>query len=168
MTSSITWLIYAHTLNFADDIDTAADDDDDESMSKRKVAYYYDSKLPILASPSTSQPTTNHSWCRSIHIRTRPPHETTQNTGYSWPSNGLRHARQNAHSGERDTIMAFLNYKNQTPQRPKRATPEVMSSFHTDEYVHFLHSVTPETAEKMTYQGTRCMSFFWTVVLIKF
>lgn len=34
-----------------------------------------------------------------------------------------------------------------------------MSSFHTDEYVHFLHSVTPETAEKMTYQGTRCMDF---------
>jgi histone deacetylase 1/2 len=34
-----------------------------------------------------------------------------------------------------------------------------MSSFHTDEYVHFLHSVTPETAEKMTYQGTRCMFF---------
>ena len=42
-------------------------------------------------------------------------------------------------------------------QRPKRATPEVMSSFHTDEYVNFLHNVTPETAEKMTYHGTRCV-----------
>ncbi|KIM38720.1 hypothetical protein M413DRAFT_447667 [Hebeloma cylindrosporum] len=30
-----------------------------------------------------------------------------------------------------------------------------MSSFHTDEYVHFLHGVTPETAEKLTYSGTR-------------
>ncbi|KAJ3512032.1 hypothetical protein NLJ89_g3759 [Agrocybe chaxingu] len=39
--------------------------------------------------------------------------------------------------------------------RPKRASPEVMSSFHTDEYVHFLQSVTPETAEKMTFSGTR-------------
>ncbi|KAH9482165.1 histone deacetylase (class I) Clr6 [Psilocybe cubensis] len=39
--------------------------------------------------------------------------------------------------------------------KPKRATPEVMSSFHTDEYVNFLHKVTPETAEKMTYHGTR-------------
>ncbi|KAF9058277.1 hypothetical protein BJ165DRAFT_121368 [Panaeolus papilionaceus] len=32
-----------------------------------------------------------------------------------------------------------------------------MSAFHTDEYVHFLTQVTPETAEKMTYQGTRCV-----------
>ncbi|KAF9035991.1 hypothetical protein BJ165DRAFT_1509507, partial [Panaeolus papilionaceus] len=30
-----------------------------------------------------------------------------------------------------------------------------MSAFHMDEYVHFLTQVTPETAEKMTYQGTR-------------
>jgi len=43
-------------------------------------------------------------------------------------------------------------------QKPKRATPEVMSSFHTDEYVHFLHGVTPETAERLTYSGTRCES----------
>jgi histone deacetylase 1/2 len=41
-------------------------------------------------------------------------------------------------------------------QRPKRAAPEVMSSFHTDEYVHFLNRVTPETAEDLTYHGTRC------------
>ncbi|KAI0068482.1 histone deacetylase RPD3 [Artomyces pyxidatus] len=39
--------------------------------------------------------------------------------------------------------------------RATRASPEVMSSFHTDEYVHFLHRVTPETAEELTYQGTR-------------
>lgn len=39
--------------------------------------------------------------------------------------------------------------------RPTRATPEVMSSFHTDEYVHFLNMVTPETAEELTYHGTR-------------
>ncbi|KAF8967474.1 hypothetical protein BDZ97DRAFT_2056877 [Flammula alnicola] len=39
--------------------------------------------------------------------------------------------------------------------RPKRASGEVMSSFHTDEYVHFLYNVTPETAEKMTFSGTR-------------
>lgn len=31
-----------------------------------------------------------------------------------------------------------------------------MSSFHTDEYIHFLNRVTPETAEDLTYHGTRC------------
>ncbi|KAG6820925.1 hypothetical protein H0H93_009699 [Arthromyces matolae] len=31
-----------------------------------------------------------------------------------------------------------------------------MTSFHTDEYVHFLNRVTPETAEELTYHGTRC------------
>ncbi|KAH9482183.1 Histone deacetylase clr6 [Psilocybe cubensis] len=39
--------------------------------------------------------------------------------------------------------------------RPKRATPEAMTAFHTDEYVQFLHSVTPETADKLTGQKTR-------------
>ncbi len=33
-----------------------------------------------------------------------------------------------------------------------------MTWFHTDEYVHFLQTVTPETAEKLSYHGTRCMS----------
>ncbi|KAF5387974.1 hypothetical protein D9615_000857 [Tricholomella constricta] len=39
--------------------------------------------------------------------------------------------------------------------KPKRASPETMSSFHTDEYVNFLNRVTPETAEELTYHGTR-------------
>ncbi|KAH7906117.1 hypothetical protein BJ138DRAFT_1072084 [Hygrophoropsis aurantiaca] len=39
--------------------------------------------------------------------------------------------------------------------RPKRATPETMTSFHTDEYIHFLSRVTPETAEELTFHGTR-------------
>ncbi|KAF8885808.1 histone deacetylase RPD3 [Infundibulicybe gibba] len=39
--------------------------------------------------------------------------------------------------------------------RAKRASPEMMSSFHTDEYIHFLNRVTPETAEDLTYHGTR-------------
>ncbi|TFK43973.1 histone deacetylase complex, catalytic component RPD3 [Crucibulum laeve] len=39
--------------------------------------------------------------------------------------------------------------------RPKRASPEAMSAFHTDEYVHFLNRVSPETAEDLTYHGTR-------------
>lgn len=31
-----------------------------------------------------------------------------------------------------------------------------MTRFHTDEYVHFLERVTPETAEQLTYHGNRC------------
>jgi hypothetical protein len=45
-------------------------------------------------------------------------------------------------------------------KRPERASPATMSSFHTDEYVHFLHRVTPETAEDLTYHGTRCENIF--------
>ncbi|ETW84192.1 hypothetical protein HETIRDRAFT_155388 [Heterobasidion irregulare TC 32-1] len=39
--------------------------------------------------------------------------------------------------------------------RARRATPEAMAAFHTDEYVHFLNKVTPDTAEELTYHGTR-------------
>jgi len=39
--------------------------------------------------------------------------------------------------------------------RAKRATAGQMTKFHTDEYVHFLSRVTPETAEDLTYHGTR-------------
>ena len=51
---------------------------------------------------------------------------------------------------------AFLNF-----QRLKHAAPDsqVMSSFHTEEYVHYLHIITADTAEKMAYQGVLCMSF---------
>ena len=31
-----------------------------------------------------------------------------------------------------------------------------MTKFHTDEYIHFLERVTPETAEQLTYHGNRC------------
>jgi len=39
--------------------------------------------------------------------------------------------------------------------KPKRASPEAMSMFHTDEYVQFLHRVTPETVEELTGHGSR-------------
>ena len=35
-----------------------------------------------------------------------------------------------------------------------------MTSFHTDEYIHFLARVTPDTAEELTYNGTRCKLHF--------
>ncbi|PWZ03348.1 putative Hda2-histone deacetylase [Testicularia cyperi] len=39
--------------------------------------------------------------------------------------------------------------------RPKRATRDQMTRFHTDEYIDFLHRVTPETVHEMTSEGTR-------------
>ncbi|GAK64937.1 histone deacetylase clr6 [Moesziomyces antarcticus] len=39
--------------------------------------------------------------------------------------------------------------------RPKRATRDQMTRFHTDEYVDFLHRVTPETVHELTNEGTR-------------
>ncbi|KAH9939380.1 histone deacetylase, partial [Epithele typhae] len=39
--------------------------------------------------------------------------------------------------------------------RPKRASPETMTRFHTDEYIDFLSKVTPDNYRRLTYQGTR-------------
>ncbi|KNZ72672.1 Histone deacetylase clr6, partial [Termitomyces sp. J132] len=39
--------------------------------------------------------------------------------------------------------------------RPRRASPEDMTAFHTDEYIHFLQRVTPETVEELTGHGSR-------------
>ncbi|PWN50768.1 hypothetical protein IE53DRAFT_386909 [Violaceomyces palustris] len=39
--------------------------------------------------------------------------------------------------------------------RPKRATKEQMTRFHTDEYIEFLSKVTPETVAELTSDGTR-------------
>lgn len=41
-------------------------------------------------------------------------------------------------------------------QRPPRATREQMMRFHTDEYIDFLSRVSPETAQELTGDGTRC------------
>ncbi|KAN0096985.1 hypothetical protein V8E55_001431 [Tylopilus felleus] len=54
-----------------------------------------------------------------------------------------------------DLVAAYGMLDNMQVLRPKRATPESMTAFHTDEYVHFLNRVTPETAEELTYHGTR-------------
>lgn len=54
-----------------------------------------------------------------------------------------------------DLVSAYGMLDKMHVLRPKRATPEVMTAFHTDEYIHFLNRVTPETAEELTYHGTR-------------
>jgi histone deacetylase 1/2 len=40
--------------------------------------------------------------------------------------------------------------------RPKRATREQMSAFHTDEYVDFLSRVSPETVSDLTGESKLC------------
>ncbi|KAH9949034.1 histone deacetylase RPD3 [Amylocystis lapponica] len=39
--------------------------------------------------------------------------------------------------------------------RPKRSSAETMTRFHTDEYIHFLSTVTPETAQELTGHNQR-------------
>jgi len=41
-------------------------------------------------------------------------------------------------------------------KRPPRATHKQMTKFHTDEYIDFLSRITPETAQDLTGDGTRC------------
>ncbi|KAJ8517772.1 hypothetical protein ONZ45_g5102 [Pleurotus djamor] len=54
-----------------------------------------------------------------------------------------------------DLVSAYNMLDKMHILRPQRASPEAMSAFHTDEYVHFLTRVTPETAEELTYHGSR-------------
>ncbi|KAG2013083.1 histone deacetylase RPD3 [Coprinopsis cinerea AmutBmut pab1-1] len=54
-----------------------------------------------------------------------------------------------------DLVTAYDMLDQMHVLRPTRATAETMTKFHTDEYVHFLNRVTPETAEELTYHGTR-------------
>ena len=53
-----------------------------------------------------------------------------------------------------DTKMTIL-VRAALTQRPKRATKEDMTKFHTDEYIEFLSRVTPETVQELTGDGTR-------------
>ncbi|KAJ3562842.1 hypothetical protein NP233_g9325 [Leucocoprinus birnbaumii] len=54
-----------------------------------------------------------------------------------------------------DLVAAYDMLPKMHVLRPKRASPEMLTAFHTDEYVHFLTRVSPETAEELTYHGTR-------------
>ncbi|ESK86297.1 histone deacetylase rpd3 [Moniliophthora roreri MCA 2997] len=54
-----------------------------------------------------------------------------------------------------ELIGAYDMFEKMHILRPKHASPEAMTAFHTDEYINFLHKVTPETAQDMTFHGTR-------------
>lgn len=55
-----------------------------------------------------------------------------------------------------DLVSAYGMLDKMHVLRPRRASPTAMTAFHTDEYIHFLSRVTPETAEDMTFHGQRC------------
>ncbi|KAJ7360865.1 histone deacetylase RPD3 [Mycena albidolilacea] len=54
-----------------------------------------------------------------------------------------------------DLISAYGMLDKMHVLRPARTSAETMTSFHTDEYVQFLSKVTPETAAKLSFNGTR-------------
>ncbi|KAJ7138165.1 hypothetical protein C8R44DRAFT_661231 [Mycena epipterygia] len=52
-----------------------------------------------------------------------------------------------------DLVSAYGMLPKMHVLRAKRATPESMTAFHTDEYINFLARVTPETVEELTHGG---------------
>ncbi|KAI5121201.1 hypothetical protein M0805_006002 [Coniferiporia weirii] len=54
-----------------------------------------------------------------------------------------------------DLVSAYGMLDKMQVLRPRRASPENMTAFHTDEYIHFLSRVSPETAGEMTYHSSR-------------
>ena len=129
-------------------------------MSKRRVAYYYD------------RMSTFHSQ-NSVYITRECPADVGAYTyGLSHPMKPHRmrvtHDLVSAYDmlGKMHVLVSVkfwafmpLLLSDILFKRPKRASAETMTSFHTDEYIHFLNRVTPETAEELTYHGTRCGSW---------
>ncbi|KAJ7238764.1 hypothetical protein B0H12DRAFT_1326793 [Mycena haematopus] len=54
-----------------------------------------------------------------------------------------------------DLVSAYGMLDKMHVLKPARTSAETMTSFHTDEYVQFLSRVTPETAAKLSFNGTR-------------
>ena len=86
-----------------------------------------------------------------------PPNETTQDAYDTRPCLLIRHVEQDANHGVSSFLYTSPRIQTDfSPQRPRRASPEAMTAFHTDEYIAFLSKVTPETAEELTGHGSRC------------
>ena len=109
-------------------------------MSKRRVAYYWEPSIGAF-SYGTSHPMKPH--------RMRITHDLIAAYGMLDQMHVL-------------VCSLWMCYRSSSltwiVQRPKRASPETMASFHTDEYIHFLNRVTPETHAELTYNQTRCES----------
>jgi hypothetical protein len=91
--------------------------------------------------------------CRSIHVRVQPVPQAASRQNDPRPHFRVRYARKDA----RPCMSRLtLSKSAHTAQKPARSSAETMTSFHTDEYVQFLSRVTPETASKLSFNGTRC------------
>lgn len=108
-------------------------------MSKRRVSYYYDSELTsvlFFLSLCSSQTSTDDVGLFSYGL------------GHPMKPHRIRMTH--------DLVSSYGMLDKMHVLRPRRASPTAMTGFHTDEYVHFLSRVTPETAEEMTFHGSRC------------
>jgi hypothetical protein len=59
-------------------------------------------------------------------------------------------------SSPRDGPRCSLTATAFNPQRPQPATPREMTKFHTDDYIQFLRTVTPENMNEMNRFLGRC------------
>ena len=109
------------------------------SSSKRRVSYYYDSKSKKITT-----------WLGNILMQLYQGDVGLFSYGLGHPMKP--HRMRMTH----DLVSAYGMLDKMHVLRPRRATPENITAFHTDESIHFLSRVTPETAEELTYHGTRC------------
>ena len=109
-------------------------------MSNRRVAYYYDSEYKILYA------------IRVFLLRFRIDDVGMFSYGYGHAMKPQRIRMTH------DLVASYGMLDKMQVLRPRRASPLTMTRFHTDEYIHFLTRVTPETAEELTYHGTQCKS----------
>lgn len=126
-------------------------------MSKRRVTYYYDgtssSDPPLTLSERTTLVGDIGSYTYGLGHpmkphRIRVTHDLVSAYGMLDKMQVLVRPHARSYFPVHSRVFAM--------QRPKRASPESMTAFHTDEYIHFLNRVTPETVEELTYHGTRC------------
>lgn len=115
-------------------------------MSKRRVSYYYDSECT-----------------RTKELLNAEPMPTDDVGLFSY---GHGHAmKPHRMRMTHDLVASYGMLDKMEVLRPRRASASKMTAFHTDEYIHFLSRVTPETEAEMTLRGTRCTSLYFVLLL---
>lgn len=111
---------------------------DKERKLNSKVAYFYDRGFNNLG----------------FTIHSNPLTADVGNYSYGFGHPMKPHRMRMVHN-------LILNYNLDSKMsllKPPRASPEEMTRFHTDEYIDFLHHVTPETATDLTRNHEICWS----------
>jgi len=94
----------------------------------------------------------NHANLLNIHPSIYPLAADVGNYSYGYGHPMKPHRMRMAHN----LISNYGLQRYMQVIRPKRATAESMTRFHTNEYIDFLRKVTPETVESLTGAGARC------------